>query len=140
MSSLGSDIRNAYILYIGAGAVAAAGIISVFKSLPMIWHGMKGGMKDVKDVHAETGLVLRTHRDLPLKLVLIGVILLVGDTGRAQQRPGGQLVPRHGRRTASAGSRRGRAPPCRAASGRTGTGRRRRTQCRCRHHGAPAAA
>src|SRR5438128_3506233 len=31
------QIRNAYVLYIGAGAVAAGGIISVFKSLPMIW-------------------------------------------------------------------------------------------------------
>ena len=72
-----NDIRGAYVLYIGAGAVAAGGIISVFKSLPMIWHGMKGGMKDVKDVHAETGLVLRTHRDLPMKLVLIGIILLI---------------------------------------------------------------
>ncbi|MFZ2492725.1 MAG: oligopeptide transporter, OPT family [Thermoanaerobaculia bacterium] len=73
-----NDIRGAYVLYIGAGAVAAGGIISVFKSLPMIWHGMKGGMKDVKGgVHEETGEVPRTHRDLPLKLVLIGVILLV---------------------------------------------------------------
>jgi putative OPT family oligopeptide transporter len=73
-----NEIRGAYVLYIGAGAVAAGGIISVFKSLPMIWHGLKGGMKDVKGgVHEETGDVPRTHRDLPLKLVLVGTILLV---------------------------------------------------------------
>ena len=73
-----NEIRGAYVLYIGAGAVAAGGIISVFKSMPMIWHGLKGGMKDVKGgVHEETGVVLRTHRDLPMKLVLIGIILLV---------------------------------------------------------------
>ncbi len=74
-----SQIRGAYVLYIGAGAVAAGGIISVFRSLPMIWHGMKGGMRDVRagGVHEETGEVLRTHRDLPLKVVLIGIILLI---------------------------------------------------------------
>ena len=72
-----NDIRGAYVLYIGAGAVAAGGIISVFKSLPMIWHGMKGGMKDVRGTHAETGDVPRTHQDLPLKFVLIGIILLI---------------------------------------------------------------
>jgi putative OPT family oligopeptide transporter len=37
-------IRNAYVLYIGAGAVAAGGIISVFRSLPTIWHGMREGL------------------------------------------------------------------------------------------------
>ena len=36
------DIRSAYILYIGAGAVAAGGIISLLRSLPTIWHGLQG--------------------------------------------------------------------------------------------------
>src|SRR5262249_54757702 len=72
-----SDIRNAYVLYIGAGAVAAGGIISVFKSLPTIWHGLKGGMKDVGSVQDRGGAVPRTERDLPMKLVLGGSILLV---------------------------------------------------------------
>ncbi len=36
-------IRGAYVLYIGAGAVAAGGIISLFRSLPTIWHGLQGG-------------------------------------------------------------------------------------------------
>ena len=35
------DIRGAYVLYIGAGAVAAGGIISLFRSLPTIWHGLQ---------------------------------------------------------------------------------------------------
>ena len=35
------DIRGTYILYIGAGAVAAGGIISLFRSLPTIWHGIE---------------------------------------------------------------------------------------------------
>ena len=36
------QIQKGYILYIGAGAVAAAGIISLFRSIPLIWHGLKG--------------------------------------------------------------------------------------------------
>ncbi len=71
-------IRDAYVLYIGAGAVAAGGIISVFRSLPTIWHGMKGGIKDfntAKAVDAEAAP--RTDRDIPMRIVLIGIIALV---------------------------------------------------------------
>ncbi|HEX6639953.1 MAG TPA: oligopeptide transporter, OPT family [Thermoanaerobaculia bacterium] len=72
-------IRNAYVLYIGAGAVAAGGIISVFKSLPMIWHGIKGGMRDVSAARSgETrAATLRTDKDLSIKVVLIGIIALI---------------------------------------------------------------
>ncbi|HEY0373025.1 MAG TPA: oligopeptide transporter, OPT family, partial [Thermoanaerobaculia bacterium] len=72
-------IRNAYVLYIGAGAVAAGGIISVFRSLPVIWHGMKGGLKDLstaKDT-ANTPAVPRTDRDMSIKVVLIGIVALI---------------------------------------------------------------
>src|SRR5436305_1894257 len=41
-----NDIRSAYILYIGAGAVAAGGVISLIRSLPTILHGLKGGLAD----------------------------------------------------------------------------------------------
>src|SRR5688572_30669669 len=73
------DIRNEYILYIGAGAVAAGGIISVFRSLPVIWHGIKGGMKDLSGSRAaaETAATPRTDRDLSMKVVLIGIIALI---------------------------------------------------------------
>src|SRR6266850_3068316 len=37
-----NEVRGAYVLYIGAGAVAAGGIISLFRSLPTIWSGLKG--------------------------------------------------------------------------------------------------
>src|SRR6478672_2904894 len=42
------DVRSAYILYIGAGAVAMAGMISLARSLPTIWHGLKGGLADIR--------------------------------------------------------------------------------------------
>lgn len=71
-------IRNAYVLYIGAGAVAAGGLISVFRSLPVIWHGIKGGMKDYSNSKLDDRpATLRTDRDLPMRLVLLGILALV---------------------------------------------------------------
>jgi len=71
-------IRNAYVLYIGAGAVAAGGLISVFRSLPTIWHGIKGGLADFNaSKSAGTPTTSRTDRDLPLRWVLIGIIALI---------------------------------------------------------------
>jgi putative OPT family oligopeptide transporter len=73
-----SAIRNAYILYIGAGAVAAGGLISVFRSLPTIWHGLKGGMSDFSaSKGTDAPVKLRTDRDLPINFVLIGTLALV---------------------------------------------------------------
>src|SRR5436190_6161819 len=40
------DIRSAYVLYIGAGAVAAGGIISLLRSLPIILRGIRAGLAD----------------------------------------------------------------------------------------------
>jgi putative OPT family oligopeptide transporter len=72
-----SQVRGAYILYIGAGAVAAGGIISLFRSLPTIWHGLKGGLADLTGGKAASGSVPRTDQDLSMKLVLGGIIVLV---------------------------------------------------------------
>jgi putative OPT family oligopeptide transporter len=73
-------IRNAYVLYIGAGAVAAGGIISVGRSIPVIWHGLKGGLADLKGTRNEAGervAVARTDQDLSMKFVLVGIVALV---------------------------------------------------------------
>lgn len=71
-------IRNAYVLYIGAGAVAAGGLISVGRSLPTIWHGIKGGMRDISSAKpGETSTTPRTDRDLPMRVVFIGLIALI---------------------------------------------------------------
>jgi putative OPT family oligopeptide transporter len=71
------DVREAYVLYIGAGAVAAGGIISLFRSLPMIWHGMRAGLADFRREHTTTGPVPRTERDLSMKFVVGGIIALL---------------------------------------------------------------
>ena len=72
-----SDIRGAYVLYIGAGAVAAGGIISLFRSLPTIWHGLKGGIQDLRGGKAASASAPRTDQDLSMKVVLIGIIALI---------------------------------------------------------------
>ncbi|HVF39555.1 MAG TPA: oligopeptide transporter, OPT family [Gemmatimonadaceae bacterium] len=76
---MGPDaIRNAYVLYIGAGAVAAGGLISVFRSLPVIWHGIRGGMRDISSAKTgESAATPRTDRDLSIKVVLLGLLALI---------------------------------------------------------------
>ena len=81
ISAMGpDDIRGAYVLYIGAGAVAVGGVISVFRSLPMIWRGIAGGVRDWRSRRTEAQArtaVLRTDRDLSPKVVGIGLIALM---------------------------------------------------------------
>src|SRR6476660_8614156 len=71
------DIREAYILYIGAGAVAAGGIISLFRSIPTIWHGLRGGLSDLLGQHSLRGDAPRTDRDLSMRVVIIGCLAII---------------------------------------------------------------
>jgi len=71
-----SQIRSAYVLYIGAGAVAAGGIISLLRSLPIIARGLREGLRDVGGPRAGVSL-RRTERDLPMKFVFVGIAALV---------------------------------------------------------------
>jgi len=70
------DVRSAYVLYIGAGAVAAGGLISLVRSLPTIWNGLKGGLAGIgKASNVDTSL--RTEQDMPLKWVVIGCLGII---------------------------------------------------------------
>jgi len=71
-----NQIRGAYVLYIGAGAVAAGGIISLGRSLPTIWHGLREGLRDVAGPRAAAG-AKRTDDDIPMRWVFGGIGLLV---------------------------------------------------------------
>jgi putative OPT family oligopeptide transporter len=73
------EVRGAYVLYIGAGAVAAGGIISLVRSLPTIWQGLRGGLADLQRQRAAaaTQARLRTDQDLSLKVVAGGSVALV---------------------------------------------------------------
>src|SRR5215510_13483437 len=70
-------IRGAYVLYIGAGAVAAGGIISLFRSLPTIWHGLKGGLSDLRGGQGAAANTPRTDQDLSMKIVVGGTLALI---------------------------------------------------------------
>src|SRR5579885_2199186 len=72
-----AQIQKGYILYIGAGAVAAGGIISLFRSLPIIWHGLKGGISDLRGTRAAGADAPRIDQDLSMKWVVGGIILLL---------------------------------------------------------------
>ena len=69
-----SAIWGTYIRYIGAGALAAGGIISLIKSLPLIVKTFGGAMKSMSGAKATSNE--RTAKDLNLKFVLIAIAVL----------------------------------------------------------------
>ncbi len=68
------DIWGTYIRYIGAGALAAGGIISLIKSLPLIVKTFSGAMKSMKG--AGVAGTSRTERDINMKVVIIAIVVL----------------------------------------------------------------
>ena len=67
-------IWSNYIRYIGAGAVAAGGIMSLIKSMPLI---VKTFAQAVKGMGGKKGNAsLRTEKDLNMKAIIIGVVAL----------------------------------------------------------------
>lgn len=69
-----SAIWSSYIRYIGAGAVAAGGIISLIKSMPMIVTTFVDAVKGLKDGGKGTGL--RTDKDMNMRINLVGILLV----------------------------------------------------------------
>ena len=73
-----SEIRAGYILYIGAGAVTAGGIISLLRSFPTIWRGLRHGLADFqKGKGARVVSNARVDRDLSMQFVLGGSLALI---------------------------------------------------------------
>lgn len=70
------QIYSNYLRYIGAGAVAAGGIISMMRAMPLIISSILGGMRDLRGT-AGGGSSKRTERDMPMTIVLFGSIALV---------------------------------------------------------------
>ena len=69
-----SAIWSSYIRYIGAGALAAGGIISLIKSLPLIVKTFSGAIKGLTG--AQTSSSDRTSKDLNIGIVLIAIVVL----------------------------------------------------------------
>ena len=70
-----SGIWSSYVRYIGAGAIAAGGIISLVKSLPLIITTFRDSMKSMKGSRNTSDA--RTAQDLPMNVVLIGIAVMI---------------------------------------------------------------
>ncbi len=70
-----SQIWSLYVRYIGAGAVAAGGIISLIKSLPLIISTFRDSIKSL----TQKGVISteRTAQDMNMKVILIGIVAMV---------------------------------------------------------------
>ena len=71
------EIRGGYAKYIGAGAVAAGGIISMCRAIPLIISSLTGGISSMRKGGKGTIGGGRTQRDLPIWFVVLGSIALV---------------------------------------------------------------
>ena len=79
IASMDADkIFETYVKYIGAGAVAAGGIISLCRAMPLIISSIVSGLRDMRSsIGGAKGDVRRTDRDLPLRAVLFGSLALI---------------------------------------------------------------
>lgn len=70
------EIKGNYLRYIGAGAVAAGGIISMCRALPLILSSIVSGMRDLR-ARGEGKGTARTEQDLSMGTVVLGSLGLV---------------------------------------------------------------
>ena len=68
-------IWSTYVKYIGAGAIATGGIISLIKSMPLIVNTFRDSIKSMKG--GKNTSTARTAQDLPMNLILVGIAAMV---------------------------------------------------------------
>src|SRR5256886_3121590 len=72
------DLWRSYIRPMGAGAVAAAGLITLLRTMPTIISALRAGLKDVRAEGAgKSGSSSRIDRDIPMRTVVIGSIVII---------------------------------------------------------------
>lgn len=69
-----SNLWGNFLRYIGAGAVACGGVLSLIKSLPLIVRTFKDAMGDYGK--GRTASTMRTEQDIPMKVVLLGILIV----------------------------------------------------------------
>ena len=69
-----SALWSTYVKYIGAGAVATGGIISLIKSFPLIVRTFKQAMQGMKS--AGKASMLRTEQDIPMPVLLVAMVVI----------------------------------------------------------------
>lgn len=72
-----TELRNNYLLFIGAGCVATAGIVSMLRTLPMIVRSVGSGLSSIRGGGGPTVRKRRTEDDMPMAVVLLGSLALV---------------------------------------------------------------
>lgn len=71
------EIWTRYVRYIGAGAVATGGLITLIRSIPTMLEGFRLGARQLRQQLGDSKVsVERTGQDLPLQIVLIGMVLI----------------------------------------------------------------
>jgi putative OPT family oligopeptide transporter len=71
-----NEIRLGYVRFIGAGAVAAGGLITLLRTLPTIVSAFRGSFRSLRELKSGTQ-PSRTERDIPITFVLLGSLALV---------------------------------------------------------------
>jgi putative OPT family oligopeptide transporter len=70
------EVRAEFVFYIGAGAVASAGIIALLRALPTIVSAFRSGFQDLKGSMGDVASRIRTDIDLPIWVTIVGSIAL----------------------------------------------------------------
>jgi len=71
------QLWGTYIRPMGAGAVAASGLITLIKTMPTILAALTAGLKDVRAKHAAMPAASRTERDLSMRVVIVGSVVIM---------------------------------------------------------------
>lgn len=82
-----SEMYRGYVRYIGAGAVAAGGLLTLVRTLPTIVAAFKESFKSLKEVRAGV-TPARTERDIPITYVIFGSLALIIIVALLPQLPG----------------------------------------------------
>jgi OPT family oligopeptide transporter len=85
-------VYYAFIRLIGAGAVTAGGVITLIKTIPTIVKSVKGSFGSIKSAGVQSGEVLRTEKDLSMKVVGFGSLALVALIAVLPQVPGDNIL------------------------------------------------
>ncbi len=69
------EIFGQYVRHVGIGGIAMAGIIGIIRSSRIIKDAISLGFKEIFEKKHENSTQLRTQRDLPMKIIVVGIVL-----------------------------------------------------------------
>jgi putative OPT family oligopeptide transporter len=69
------EIFSQYVRHVGIGGIAMAGIIGIIRSSKIIKDAISLGFKEIFEKKHENNVQLRTQRDLPMKIIVVGIVL-----------------------------------------------------------------